>query len=146
MRRLLALLATTALTIVPASAQPAALVFSGSVHVNCFGCDVQSPCQADLTIAGVTHSGGAATTWCYAQEPSGALCLVTGTAYGEVKGTSGSATRLDAVGFFWTRVGTFALITVFGDVTGQGTATFIAPGASCGGPVDATVVGAVAGV
>lgn len=144
---LAALLASASLVPSPASAQPVFLVFSGTVDVDCFGCDVPSPCHADLIVYGVTHSGNAATTACTATEPSGALCLLTGTARGTVVGTSGTMAGL-TLDFVWTRVGNEAVITISGDSSGWGRATLVLPpGTACGAPLnDATVAGWVAGV
>lgn len=144
---LAALLAFATLAPSPASAQPVFLVFSGTVDVHCFGCAVPTPCHADLVVHGVTHSGNAVTTSCTAVEPSGALCLLTGTAAGTVVGTSGTMAGL-TLDFTWTRVGSEAVITISGDSTGWGRATFVVPpGTACGAPLnDATVAGWVAGV
>lgn len=120
-------------------------MFTGDAHVNCFGCDVPTPCEADLVIHGVTHSGTARTTACVAIQQSGTMCLFSGTASGTVVGTSGTATGVE-LHFSWARMGAYALIAISGDSSGLGLAVFVAPRAACGGPVDATIAGWVVGV
>ena len=143
---LAAVLAFLSLGASPASAVPLYWVFTGTAQVDCFGCGAPSPCHADLFIHGVTHTGSAVTTACMALEPTGTLCLATGSAQGTVRGTSGTATGV-TLHFAWTRVGAVAVITVTGAANGTGQATFVTSGVSCGAPLqNATIAGWVGGI
>ena len=137
-----AALASTVALSTGAQAATAALVFTGTASIDCFGCGT-THCEADLTVTGLPASGGAHAE-CTANEPGGSLCLLTGTASGHVDGSGGLAGF--GIDFNWTRAGAVAVITVSGDTTGAGVAAFLTTGVSCGAAVSATVAGSIAGV
>ena len=138
----------------PASADGGG-AFEGTASIACFGCG-DSNGTAELCFTGVTfppveahicdggrgdafQSSNVHATFRVHESPS--ECPVTGSANGT---TSGAVT----VAFDWTRVGATAVITTTGDINGAGVAAFKVTdpvGVPCGGPVTATVVGAVAG-
>jgi hypothetical protein len=146
----LATLALAATVLMPVAAPPASadsvgfIEFSGTAYIDCFGCGISNG-TADLTVRGVVGGGVVVSGAEYAKytvnEPSlSPQCMVTGTA-------SGTADGAVSVTFNWTRVGANAVVTVTGDVTGAGPATFVvtspAFGVACGGPVTAHVEGFV---
>jgi hypothetical protein len=131
-----------ATSITPASAATGAIAFVGDAHITCFGCG-DSGGTANLTGAGVggSASTGTATATYTVHEDTGAGCIVSGTASGNVVGVVN-------VDFNWTRVGAVAVISTTGDINGQGVAAFVVTspiGNPCGGAVSAEVAGAVAG-
>lgn len=138
---LAAAIASTMAMSTGANAATAALAFTGTANVDCFGCG-PTECDASLTVVGLPASGGGDVE-CTANEPGGALCLVQGTASGTVTGTGGLAGF--SVDFNWTRVGATAVITVSGSTNGAGAAVFVATGVTCGAAVSAQVAGAIAG-
>jgi hypothetical protein len=118
-----------------ATADPGAGVFTGSANINCFGCGTSNG-KAHLDVTG-TVSGGVDATFTV-NEPA-ATCPVQGSA-------TGSTTGAVTVNFVWTRLGATAVITTTGQINGAGVAAFVVVGLPCGGPVTATVAGALAGV
>jgi hypothetical protein len=163
-----ALLACFGLGAQPVEATDAALVFSGTAHVNCFGCG-SSTGTAELCLTGAYGtttfaacayprfrgtrqlSGGAPAYAEYTvQEDPGVSCVITGSADGKVYSPT-KATATITVTFHWLRVGALAVITTGGDITGSGVAAFAVtspalPSIPCGGPVDADIAGSIAGV
>jgi hypothetical protein len=141
-----ALLGSMGLGASPASAQAFA-VFEGTAHINCFGCGVSTGTARLCAIVkfpppyvcvGIEDTFANYTV----NEPAGITCVVSGSA-------SGTTTGAVNVSFNWTRVGAVAVITTTGDINGAGVAAFAVTspvGVPCGGPVDAIVAGAVAGV
>jgi hypothetical protein len=135
-----------ALSTTGASAQGAG-EFNGSAHINCFGCGVSTG-TAELSVTGEVNGSvvvGGITANAHASftvnEPTGPTCVVSGSA-------SGTVTGAVSVDFNWTRVGAVAVITTSGQISGAGVAAFVVTspvGVPCPGPVDALVVGAVAG-
>jgi hypothetical protein len=132
-------------------------VFTGTAHINCFGCGTST---GTATLSGVDPGIGvpdgelddlaveSATATYTVQEDPGVSCVITGSADGTTKG------ELTEVTFHWLRVGATAVITTTGEITGAGVAAFVVTdgpgglpklGVPCGGPVDATVAGSVAG-
>ncbi len=141
-----ALAGSLALGIQPASASGGSFAFQGTAHINCFGCG-DSPGTATLNYIcvdlneGVVCVYGVGTASYTATESSGVGCLLSGA-------WSGVMTGPVSVSFNLTRVGSFFVITTAGDVNGAGGGVFqvTAPvGIPCGGPVDAAIVGDVAG-
>jgi len=130
----------------PASAAPGGVVaFTGTASIGCFGCPGPRPGTAVLSGTGVTLEGnvisGTANATYTVTDPADVTCVITGSATGSVTGAIN-------VGFTWLRVGATAVITTTGEVNGAGAAVFVVTspvGNPCGGPVTATVVGAVAG-
>lgn len=129
----------------PASAVSAAH-FQGSATIGCYGCGTYGPAgnSASFTITGIVNNtpvvnaaGSASFT---VMQPTGATCVVTGTASGTV--------WVDGVGSTWfhaTSVGATATAS-----TGWGTAfvTFwiVSPvGNPCGGSVTASFTGILVG-
>jgi hypothetical protein len=109
--------------------------FTGTAHINCFGCG-PSTGYADLTVTTPAGSGTVHATFSV-NEPANS-CPQTGSASGSFSGyISGT--------FTWTRTGGTAVIRTSGDINGMGAAGFAVPGNPCGGPVDATVGGAIIG-
>lgn len=131
----------------PASAATAA-VFKGSAEIGCFGCGTYGPAgnSASFTVWGVvqnqptepTGAGGSATFT--VTEPVGALCVVSGSAQGEI--TLGGITA----DFTWTRFGATAVVSVNGVGTGAAAFKVTTPvGNPCGGAVKAEFAGAIVG-
>jgi hypothetical protein len=123
---------------------PEAIVFTGTAHINCFGCG-SSTGSAKLALAG-TRTDAMATASYTVQEDPGVSCVITGSADGTVTSTSIGAT----VSFHWLRVGAVAVITTGGAITGAAVAGFAVtspalPSVPCGGPVDADVAGVLVG-
>jgi hypothetical protein len=118
-----------------------AAAFTGTSFINCFGCGTSNG-NASLNIVGASASGGpingAANATFTVNEPA-ATCPVQGSAVGSTTGAL-------AVNFVWTRLGATAVITTSGDIGGAGVAAFVVVGNPCGGPVTATLAGAIAGV
>lgn len=110
-------------------------VFTGSASINCFGCG-SSNGTAELDIAAGTLSGHVHASYTVNEPP--ATCPVQGSA-------TGSTTGAVTVNFVWTRLGATAVITTTGSVNGAGVAAFVVVGNPCGGPVTATVAGALVG-
>ncbi len=135
-----------ATSMTPASADTGAVAFTGTASITCFGCG-DSNGTAALTGVGATVEGGVvngsatATYTVHEDNAVGIECVVSGTA-------NGSTTGAVAVNFNWTRVGAVAVITTSGQINGAGVAGFAVTspvGPPCGGPVQALVVGAIAG-
>ena len=126
----------------PAFAQGAG-TFHGTAHINCFGCGSSSG-SAALKVTGEvngTAKAEAAVTASYSVTEAPGTCPATGNATGSFSGAVNGT-------FTWIRVGANAVITTAGDINGAGLAGFAVTspvGLPCGGPVDATVVGVVAG-
>lgn len=148
-------------------------VFTGTAHINCFGCGTSTGTASmgtvcvsgnangdDVAACGYTRLGsgrrilnGSATAIYTVQEDPGASCVITGSADGTGDGTGTAFGRMMGslnAAFHWTRVGANAILTTTGDVTGAGTAEFAVtspalPSIPCGGSVDAEFVGSVAG-
>ena len=154
MRKILrgALLATGAAALVVTGAAPAhavdVVVFAGTAHINCFGCGTSTGTGSFCAYAKVHYPPPSAdvcvgfTSAYTVAEGTGVTCVVTGSADGTTSGPGLNTT------FHWTRVGATAVISVVGDINGSGVAGFVVTspaGIPCGGPVDAEVVGAVAG-
>lgn len=127
----------------PASAAPLHWDFVAYAHVDCFGCDVPSPCHADLVILGAS-TGTAETISCITLESSGVMCFAHGFGYGTLVGTSGTVAGA-TLNLTWTRVGNGALITVTGDTNGVGYAHFLGR-VACGEPMDGVIVGSISGL
>lgn len=126
----------------PAYAQGAG-VFHGTAHINCFGCGDSSGTAA-LSVTGEVNGVAkteAAVNASYTLHEDSLTCPAVGTASGGFSGAVNGS-------FTWTRVGASAVITTAGDINGAGIAAFAVTspvGLPCGGPVNATVVGSVAG-
>ena len=126
----------------PAYAQGAG-TFHGTAHINCFGCGSSSG-TADLKVTGEVNGTAkveADVTATYTVTEASATCPAVGSATGSFSGAVNGT-------FKWTRVGATAVITTTGDIAGAGVAAFAVTspvGLPCGGPVNATVVGGVAG-
>lgn len=138
MPTVLALLGVTAHA--PASAEPAALAFTGTLWIACFGCDVPAPARAELSMSG-SHNG-AAHAELTIFEASGTLCAVTGHAFGTVSGSVN-------FNIVWTRDGPVAWVVMSGRTTGTGYMTIVPvdpPAFQCGAPMVAAVAGVLAGV
>ena len=117
--------------------------FEGTAHINCFGCGSSSG-TADLKVAGVVGTSAKAladVSASYTVSEAPGTCPAVGSAVGSFGGAINGT-------FTWTRVGATAVITTAGDINGAGVAAFAVTspvGLPCGGSVNATVVGAVAG-
>jgi hypothetical protein len=126
----------------PAYAQGAG-TFHGTAHINCFGCGSSSGTAA-LSVTGEINGVAkveAGVTASYSVTEAPGTCPATGNATGSFSGAVNGS-------FTWIRVGANAVITTSGDINGAGVAAFAVTspvGLPCGGPVNATVVGGVAG-
>jgi hypothetical protein len=125
-------------------------VFTGTAHINCFGCGTSTGTAElagqDPSVSAEVETDDAELETAHAaysvQEDGGTSCVITGTATGTTVG------ELATVSFNWTRIGAVAVISTTGEINGAGVAVFVVTspiGLPCGGPVDATVVGTVAG-
>jgi hypothetical protein len=141
-----ATLASALVAVPPATAATTgALLFSGTAHISCFGCG-GSTGTAALSFTGAKGtfvSSGSASAYYTVNEPPGNACLLTGSATGTVSGFVN-------VSFAWNRVGALAVVTTTGDFDGSGVAEFVVaspglPSIPCGGPVDASLAGALVG-
>lgn len=131
-----------------------AAAFSGTAEIGCFGCGEYGPDgnAADFTVAGtIQNEVGTGTGWATftVTEPTGAACVVSGSAQGEIHidGTSVTGATIDIdASFTWTRVGATAVVSVPGVGTGAAAFKVTEPvGNPCGGAVSASFAGAIAG-
>ena len=112
----------------PASAVPG--VFTGSMHINCFGCG-SSPATADLTFT----PGGPAQGEFQVLAPTGAACTVSWQFEGTIHGSRNANVNVVVLNGVM-------VITATGDSTIGGVVFVTSPvGVPCGGPVDATLIG-----
>jgi hypothetical protein len=128
-RSLLAAGLVAALGAVPATpASAGAGAFSGTVHIDCFGCGYSQGTGA------FTLDGGAPFSASFVVNEPPSTCPVIGAAEGSFSGAVNGQ-------FTWTRYGTYLDIRTNGQ-PGSGHFGITAPtGNPCGGPVTATVTG-----
>lgn len=118
-----------------------ATAFSGQAHVNCFGCG-DSTGTASLFIGpsgSADISPNATATFTVNEPPS--TCPATGSAAGTVTGAIN-------VNFTLTRLGSLAVISTTGEITGAGIANIVVTsplGNPCGGPADLQLAGTLTG-
>jgi hypothetical protein len=144
-----ALVGSLALGSTPASAV-AGVAFTGTAHINCFGCGVSNGTAelcahgfvGTVTIGIDVNCPNTHASFTVNEPASVPTCVISGSA-------SGSTAGAVNVSFNWTRVGAVAVITTSGQINGSGVAVFAVTsptGLPCGGAVGASVAGAVSGV
>lgn len=110
--------------------------WTGTAHINCFGCGISNG-TAEICYYGVVNGQVGLCQAVHAtftvDEPS-STCPLQGTA-------TGSTTGAVRGNFAWTRVGYVAAYTTTGDVNGPGLAGFLFVGNPCGGPATVTIWG-----